>query len=280
MRPFVRPFVLVLAVLLAVAACSNVSNIRTGRPPAEPDVLTVMTFNIRMGYGTKDRHLDAYELRGRLDTLAPIVAAVRAVNPDVVALQEVAAQGQARRLAEALNYNFAHTAHGSDADGVWWGLAVLSKYPIAAAWTEHLSRFGGPTASSARSLLLCRVDFGGWSTTFVNLHRDHREGGDESMQTILRTVKPIAGPLLLFGDFNLNPRDRRLALLGPRFVDPVEALGRRIDTTFPSISGARIDYVLVDPAQFTILDVGLTPASTWDASDHTGFYVRLKRRTP
>ncbi len=272
----------VLTCVLAIAhtACSTVANIRRGAVPSEAAVLTVMTFNIRMGYGALDPDRGPYEMRGRVAAVPEVSASIAAIDPDIVALQEVSTWDQAKRLSESLDLNVVYEPHGPGPDGNWWGLAILSKYRIKECTSAQLSA----PPYGPRSLLICQLDMGRRTMTVVNIHRDHREPNDASIQTLLKIVESIPKPLLIACDFNLTPFDQRMtALTKGRFADPVDllhtasAVKARQRGTF-LFTGGRIDYVLFDRTEFEPVDAGLTPDLLWEASDHIGFYTKLRLR--
>lgn len=282
LRHWGQRVVLLLPTVL-IFGCGHFSNIRVADPAERlnPEYLTVMSYNIRVGYGTKEPAVSVYELAKRPVSLALVVAAIRSVQPDVVGLQEVAGDWQARTLAKALNMNVAYVPHGLDTSGNWWGVAVLSKYRIVDA--ERVEISPGGRNRSPRSVVVCKTDVGGRSVAFVSVHRDHVDADDRAVKAILGVVANIETPVVVMGDLNLLPNDWRMGLLKERLVDTVQQVGnenaRRVDQigTFPSLG--RIDYVLVDPRHFEVNDVGLIGSEHWDASDHLGYYakIRLKR---
>lgn len=122
-----------LFVLLISASCVNgVAGTATFAFAAESGrSLTIMSYNIRVGYGRKDRGVNPGKLASRVKNLPAIVAAIESIDPDIVGLQEVLGSAQAKELAQALKMNYSfewHRTRGSP--GLWWGVALLSKYPI------------------------------------------------------------------------------------------------------------------------------------------------------
>ena len=103
--------------IVIFTGCQNFQNIRTqetDRFPMSYRPLTVMSYNIRVGYGGKDRGVDPYILSKRQENIAPIIAAIQSVGPDIIGLQEVRGSDQARRLALALDMNYAYAWHETD----------------------------------------------------------------------------------------------------------------------------------------------------------------------
>jgi len=266
---------LTLALLLAVlSACQIYRNIRTDDSTSlvgPPGTLTIMTYNIRVGYGSEDPGVSPLVLKDRRKKLPPIVAAIRSIDPDVVGLQEVLGESQARELATALNMNYAYVAHGSVAG--WWGVALLSKYRIMEARGVQV----GPQPA-ARFMLIARVDVGGWPMTFTSIHADHT-ATDSSIRGVWHAVERIAEPVVLIGDFNVVPADRSLDLLKGRFADTVEAIDSEnaMDAlSWETFEGeGRIDYIFVDGQRFAVRDVGIIAREHWGASDHRAYYARV-----
>ena len=268
-----------MAGVMIFAGCQNFHNIRTQETDSFPSSyrpLTVMSYNIRVGYGGKDRGVDPYILSKRQENLAPIIAAIQSVEPDIIGLQEVRGSGQARRLAQALDMNYAYAWHETDnARTRWWGVAVLSKYPINKA-KRVLVRSG---SGNMKSALVCTADIGGLPATFISVHtvRDRRDW--RSFAEIMKVVDKIPHPVVLIGDLNMPPHDQRLELLESRFIDSAVAVDTqsakkaRATGTYSGIG--RIDYVFVDSRYFDVQEAGIISRKYWNASDHLGYYARI-----
>ena len=268
-----------MAAVVGFTGCQNLHNILTletdGLPPSSAP-LTVMSYNIRVGYGAKDRGVDPYLLSKRQENLEPIIAAIQSVEPDIIGLQEVRGSGQARRLAQALDMNYAYAWHETDsARARWWGVAILSKYPIKKA-KRVLVRSG---SGNMKSALVCTADIGGLPATFISVHtvRDRRDW--RSFAEIMKVVDKIPHPVVLIGDLNMQPHDQRLELLQSRFVDSAVAVdtesakNARATGTFEGIG--RIDYVLVDNRYFDVQEAGIISRKYWNASDHLAYFARI-----
>lgn len=236
--------------------------------------LTVMTYNIRVGYGGKDTGINPWKLRRQKKSLPPIVAAIKSIDPHVVGLQEVLSAGQAAQLARALNMNYVYAAHPPPND--WWGLAILSKFKVLETKTA--------TIGSGRGALISTLDIDGRRVTVVNVHKDHTVTDGSSLKAILKTVENIQAPLILLGDFNISPPEPRAKMVTARFVDTAVAAqtesaeAARFEGTH--WEGDRIDYVFVREQEFAVRDAGLTPEEHWDASDHLAYYAVIAPRVP
>ena len=249
--------------------------------PAYADAtFRVLTYNIRTGLGSLDPSLDPYKDRKRKVDLAPIVAAIRSANPDVVALQEVRGETQAKTLAAALGMHHVYHRHGPKY-GKWWGLALLSRFPILASESLPVSHGEGNT----RSDLLIRVEIGGKSVTIVDNHGDKDIKDGSNHKITMANLEKVTGPLVLLGDFNARPAWKRLKHVRKRLADAVEIAEEGGDAlkehgTFREdrklVDGKRIDYVFVDAKLIRVKRVGLIDNAHWDASDHIGVFADLE----
>ncbi|KPJ77834.1 MAG: hypothetical protein AMJ54_06610 [Deltaproteobacteria bacterium SG8_13] len=274
-----RRFVISIALLLFFSGCQTVRDIRKELPagiPSAPKQLTVMSYNIRVGYGGADRGVDPYILTQREENLPPIVAAIQSVDPDIVGLQEVRGPGQARRLASALDMNYAFAWHETDNERPrWWGVAILSKYPILKSKRIQITSENGNT----KSALVCTTDIGDQPATFFSIHTARDRQDRSSFRGIMRAVEKIPNPVVLIGDLNMDPADRRLELLAPHFIDSAVAVdtesAKKARNTGTFLGIGRIDYVLVDYRYFEVRDAGIVSREHWDASDHLAYYTRI-----
>lgn len=275
-----RAFALALAIFL-LSGCGDTGNIRaqySGAGALAGDRLTVMTYNIRIGAGTDDLpKKKVRELRHGPEKLQPIIEAIKSVDPDILALQEVRGEGQARRLARALRMNFAFEWHGTNSLAEpWWGVAILSKYEILTSRGVEISSGDRNT----KCIVMATLDLGGRQVTAISVHKDKDLEDGGSFRILMKEVSRIEQPVVLMGDFNVDPDDGRLHLLKPRFTDTAMAVNSK-DAVYVREQGTffanerRIDYVFVDPRRFKTWDVGLIPYAHWEASDHLGYYARI-----
>ncbi len=231
---------------------ATTAHIRKKPPPFFYDdrqAITVVSFNIRVGYGVEDWGTNPYKLKDHQKDLDPIVAAIRSCDADIVGLQEVLGSDQATKLARRLNMNVAYAGHPTySPSGPWWGVAILSKYPILRSQGFAISSGAG----NSKSALLCTIDVGGREQHYLSIHKDKdlKDGG--SFKKIMGKIEAIKGPMVLIGDLNMSPFDPRLNLLKPRFRDSAEKIDSttaqeaRSVGTFYGIG--RIDFVMIDPA--------------------------------
>ena len=262
-----------------LGGCGAFANIRSQPSPTDPHSrhpLTVMSFNIRVGYGNRDHGVDPFTLSRRQERLGPIADAIRSQDADIVGLQEVRGRDQAERLARRLNMNYAYAGH---ATGVslpsWWGVALLSKYPVTSAKGFAISYGRG----NCKSALQCALDIGGRPMIFIVVHKDKDVKDGSPLRRVMARISRTDGMVILMGDFNMQPRDPRLAIVKSRFVDSAwtaqttRARAARRTGTFLGVG--RIDYIWIDPHQFKVVDAGLVDRRFWNASDHLAYWTRV-----
>ncbi len=159
----------------------------------------------------------SYNLRfGELASLKELGEFIKSCNPDVVLLQEVdiythreiaPAQNGKNFIAELGYYTGMMSIFGKSIDykGGYYGLGILSKYPIVS-----MERFFLPMLeknSEQRSLLLSRIDLGKdkqitVACTHLDLKSDTRIVQVDSINKILLKEK---NPVIVAGDFNAKP---------------------------------------------------------------------------
>ena len=259
-------------------------NIRTGPPPTPVSAcnpLTVMSFNIRMGLGRESPQGKEYDMSSEWGrNLDAVINAIRSVDPDIVGLQEVADSSQLREIATALNMNFAFVWHDrGSALEPWWGVGVLSKYPITASKDVAMSE--------GRNFIIATVDTGGREIAAVNVHVPYLEKEKTSLRTLMRELVDVRLPVVLMGDFNLKLEEKTLDDPGRKRLQPV--LDQFLDTAVEAETnsaksvcltgtfrnGARIDYVFAENDCFEVLDAGVAPDKHRDASDHIAYFGKM-----
>ncbi len=195
--------------------------------------MRILTYNIRAGRG-----LDC------APALERQAAAIRALAPDVVAIQEVdrrtqraGGADQAAALAAATGLHAAF-ARAIDFEGGQYGVALLSRERPGSVRVVPL-----PSPHDEDRALLV-ADFGGFvfAATHLPLHDGDRAA---AVDGILAELLPSPRPVFLAGDWNATPESDTLRQIGRGFVllsDP------RVPT-FPADEPDRcIDYVAVDRA--------------------------------
>lgn len=230
--------------------------------------LRAMTYNIRSGNGN----------------LAGTAEAIRALAPDVVALQEVDVHwaersgfaDEATELGARLHMNvrFARIYSLPGAAGQpprEFGVALLSRFPITSFRDDTLTRLSTqeehPVPTPMPGLLEAEVDVHGVKVRVFDTHLDYRRDPrvrEQQVQEMLRHIDASPVPTLVFGDMNAAPEAAELAPLLQRLRDAWTA-GRGPGFTYPAEAPTeRIDYILVTP-QFRVRDASVPVTQ---ASDH------------
>ena len=282
MAQYRRPTICLVFIIILTATltgCGSYENIKTPQPvPASLQAapFSVMTFNIRLGLGQEDPegkiHLMPW---GRIRTAAN--EAIRAESPDIVGPQEVAGITQLQTIAHALDMNYAFEWHQTSSSRLpWWGVGILSKFPITASRGAEISTGPGNT----RSILITTIDSGAGAIAADSVHKDKDLKDGVSVLKILDETAIEQKPVLLIGDFNITPNDPRLAPVMAKYIDTAMAVKNekakevlKRGTFYPAKK--RIDYVFAEKQYFTVLDAYLGAKEHRTASDHIAYITRL-----
>lgn len=212
-------------------------------PAAEPAVIRVASYNIRVGGMGMD---------GKRD-LARTAGVLRALRPDVVLLQEV--DLNARRsgkvdvpkvLADALGMR-PYFAEAMPFQGGSYGCAVLTSLPAGQGGAVVLRFTGGSEPRVALAVPLLAGP-GGTEFLAVSTHLDFRSA-QEVEPHARRLAEFLSGeprPSVLGGDFNFEPGSPVIAALDRR-LSRIPFAGD--SATYPADKPAkRIDHFYVHPA--------------------------------
>jgi endonuclease/exonuclease/phosphatase family metal-dependent hydrolase len=232
--------------------------------------LRVLTYNIHHGEGVD----------GRLD-LERIAGVINAVEPDVVALQEVdrnvrrtASIDQPAELARLTKLQVVFGAN-IDLEGGEYGNAVLSRCPIRSHTNHKLPRFDD---GEQRGALEVEIELPGGRSPllFLTTHLDHRRDARERLASAEAINKFVAAqpdrPALLAGDLNAVPDSRVLAACASEWIRG----NREILPTVPVGQPSRqIDYVLFRPERrWSVIEARVLDEAI--ASDHRALLVVLE----
>lgn len=274
--------------LLALAALPPAAAAPRTAPrpaPAARDEITVVTLNLW------------HDQRDWPSRLKRIVRELRALEPDVVCLQEVLEHEKLRNQAATLAESLDCRVHFTSVDPEWarkrYGNAILTRHPLLAVGGRPIA-----PASDYRTVAHVRVNVRGHEFDVYGTHLHHtREGGAiraEQVADLLAFVDSTrsGGALVLAGDFNCEPGSPELAPVEARFRNAFEAVhpgvsGAAAATMNPALGAApvAIDHVFVphegkvrlEPVEARILFRDAGPDSVW-ASDHFGVLARLRVR--
>jgi endonuclease/exonuclease/phosphatase family metal-dependent hydrolase len=249
------------------------------------------------GHGVSDRSIRVvtYNIHAGHGDLARTAEAIRALSPDMVALQEVDVHwsersgfvDQVAALASALGMEarfapiYSLPNRDNSAAPREFGVALLSRHHIVTWRNDTLTRLSTQDSNAvpgpAPGLLEAVVDVGGSPVHVLNTHLDYR--ADPSVRRtqageMAAVIARVGGPLIVFGDFNATPDASELAPVFARLRDSWPA-DSGTGYTYPADRPAkRIDYVFVSP-DFHVV-AARVPVS--DASDHRPVVVDLTWR--
>ena len=268
-----------VALSAVLTACTAIAH---AQPPAPARDLRVVTFNV---------YHDAADWPARLPL---IVEGLRALDADVIALQEVlqtaTLPNQAETIGAALGYTVQFVSVDPEGQAHRYGNALLTRLPVESRdWTPLAPH------DDARTMGRARLVFDGRPVAvhFTHLHWT-RDGGairqrqlEDAMAWIERAADDA--PAIVLGDFNATATAPELRVLDG-FVDAWAALHPGADAAgattlnphfFPDLR-ARIDLVFAERGRFEVREARIvldTPdaSGTWP-SDHFGTLVVLRPR--
>jgi endonuclease/exonuclease/phosphatase family metal-dependent hydrolase len=225
----------------------------------------IVTYNIRHGEG----------MDGTVD-LERIAAALRSLDADVIALQEVDRRtertggvDQTARLAELLRMRGFFGAHRSFQGGEY-GVTILSRVPVLDVRTHPMP------ASAGNDLAVLEVVLGvgshRLSTVSVHLAGSPEERRAQA-DSLTRIYSEAEGPVILAGDFNARRGSQVMEVLGRDW----RILDKEGDPeTYPSDDPNReIDFVLLrPPGAFEVVAHHVVDETL--ASDHRPIVVDVR----
>ena len=231
---------LLFTTLLGFIALLLFGVINAGPVPATTatkKTLRIMSYNIHVGVGM-DKKLD-------LERIAEVINRER---PDLVGLQEVdrgvkrtEGKDQIAELAKLTRMDFSF-AHNLDYQGGQYGVAILSRFLIQHA--DH-QKYENRRETERRGMLRVEVEVDGKKLNFVTTHLDYQYEDGRLFETeqLLRLVGGVAGPLIIAGDFNDEPKGSAYKLMRSKF-DDAWAASKTEGFTYPADKAAkRIDYI-------------------------------------
>lgn len=190
-------------------------------PDRDPTSLSLVTLNVLHDLAT-------WDARASL-----IVAGLRALAADVIALQEVDLRSDAAPwLAEALGGYSAFVTSGTGRRRGSEGLALLSRLPTS----RHEALAFGAQGRVAQRCVVAAGDTD-WTVANVHLHFSVFDGRTRRSQArrLLEWLPQADQPTIVCGDFNARPGARTIALMRQRFVSAQSAVhGTDRLHTFPT----------------------------------------------
>lgn len=222
-----------------------------------------------------------------------ILAELKRLRPDVIALQEVIGHeglpNQAQTIADALGYEYAFSSTDPPDSPRRYGNALLTRHRILAQDWRKLEPL-----DDSRTALHLRIAIGDRAVNIYNTHLHWTDQGGairrQQVQGLLAFIAATSdgAPSLLAGDFNAASSAPELQALAAGFVDSYGALHADADAeprTSSTLNLAyfapkRIDHVFLQREAFVPLEAQIilnhADAQGHWPSDHYGVHVRVR----
>ncbi len=227
-------------------------------------IIKAATFNIQCGRN--------HEMRVRGESpkidLDRVVAHIEKMDVDFCSINEIS-DGlpgtefgpQPAYLAQQLGWNYAFakaiTVKSKSAPDRDYGIALLSKHPIRSfrkipIVTLPEEREEGIRYEN-RVLMIVELEIDGKIVTVMNCHFGLRAlEVDRAVETVLAVKETITGPVILTGDFNIQPDHPKILQMKEVFKDTAD-IREDACLTFPSHAPrGKIDYILTDEETKTL----------------------------
>ncbi len=247
---------------------------------------TFLTFNIHKGFGLPPE--DPPRNGGNEQHFLKLVDAIKSVEPDFVALQEVVQgkfnatiQNQIEFLAQHLDMNYAFGPARTERNLIFedglTGNAILSRYKILNVVNSSIDK------NEERSCLHLDVEItDNIYLTILNAHLwpIPANAADFQFANVLAIADMKTHPTVIMGDFNAHERSTHVLRVNEKYPDTFLQIEdedsqtiRKHGTYLPK--RFRIDYIFTESAFFEVLDIGLLPDEYWDVSDHVGYHTMI-----
>jgi endonuclease/exonuclease/phosphatase family metal-dependent hydrolase len=279
---WLRPLVLA-ALTCHLIGCGGASD-RVSTSGGDPGArITVVTLNL---YHDKD----AWPERR-----PAIVAALRELRPDVIALQEVignpTVRNQAEDLAEELGYECTFSSVDPVGGPKRYGNAILTRHPLVRrGWVRLRPLDDSRTAAHAR------ISFDGGPVNVYVTHLHHTAEGAslraQQVADLLAFVRETDGgaPSIIAGDLNAEATSPELGALARGFASSYDVLHPEavreaqahatLNPHYFPVGHRRIDHIFVERGRFAPLESRIIldradAAGRWP-SDHFGLMTRAR----
>ena len=210
---------------------------RTGFPPQRRP-LVVMTYNIA-----------GHDELFHGDHVQKIAEAIRRLNPDIVALQEVLrGSWQARFHDQLAEIESLTGLHGYFAPtykqwGGTFGNAILTRGEIVHAEEHPLPAVGEPRAILEATIRIDGATISVFATHLSTWGRFNARIRTEQLRCLAQEVRTSRYPFLLAGDFNTHPESKEMEAF--RRETAAQLASQEIGPTFP-LWKQQIDYIFAD----------------------------------
>ncbi len=267
--------------LMSLSMLSTAASAAPAPPTADSDTLAVVTLNLWHDKGD-------WPARQAL-----IVDALRALQPDVVALQEVIEHerlpNQARTIAEALGYRYVFVSSDDIGKPQRYGNAILTRHAVLDTDWKKLAPL-----DDFRTIGRVRIAVGDRAVNVYATHLHWTDAGGAIRATQVAdaldwiTATADGAPSLLLGDLNAPMSAPELQALLARFADAYGAVhpGMRDDDRAHSTlrlgdyAAKHVDQVLAQrdafaPVEARVILDRASAAGVWP-SDHYGVFARVR----
>lgn len=219
----------------------------------------------------------SYNLRfGELATLEELAEFIKEQDPDLVALQEVDLYTNRERALHQNGKDFATElgfytgmlpVYGKTIpySGGYYGIAILSKYPMAKVERKYLPKT--EHGKEQRAVLIADVEYQeGKYITFASTHFDYTNTTERQIQVkeLNKLLKAGSYPVIVAGDFNATPDSKEIK---EGMSDWLRL--SNLDPTVPADAPKKtIDYIYG------------YPENRWTAINATTYSVQLSDHLP
>jgi endonuclease/exonuclease/phosphatase family metal-dependent hydrolase len=206
--------------------------------PAQERPLVVMTYNIA-----------GHDARIRATHIAQIVAAINAIRPDIVGLQEVHRGTWLARhhdqLGDLEKGTGMHGFFGASfrSGGGEFGNAILTRGEIVSATVRTLPGGGEPRTLLESVLRIDGATINFYVTHLTSWQRLHAAVRGRQLACVAKDIRTSSYPFLLAGDFNAAPGTPEVKAFDGENV--AQMCGPSLPPTAPLLR-RRIDYVWAD----------------------------------
>jgi endonuclease/exonuclease/phosphatase family metal-dependent hydrolase len=212
-----------------------------------------------------DLRVASYNVKAFRLGFGEVVNLARALEADILLVQESGSRRTLRRLATALEMHRASDPISAFRRRVKDAVLVRPPWRIIG---HRLHRFEASQRLYPRGALVAQVGRAGRRVWVVSTHFGlaPAERLDHS-RALVELLAPLEAPLVLGGDFNETPDRKAVRRIGERYRDVWASGSRGAGATFPAADpSARIDYLFVsEDVRIGRVEV---PVAARPASDH------------
>ena len=239
----------------------------------EPELAAEM---VEKAYGERPLKVMTYNLRfGELSDMDGLAEAIKAANPDFVALQEVDVNTNrdAAKHNNGLNYVtelaqrtglFGYYARTINFGPGYYGIGLLSRYPA-----EKIEKFELPNPGNQEPRVLLKgvFEMPGQKIVFASTHLDYADHETRKQQArfVVDRMKESEYPALVAGDFNAEPNSIYAKTFSTEMIDLTNTT-----KTWPADKpNEKLDYIFGYPREaFSKVGCFVPEPSKKSPSDH------------